>query len=66
MAAARLRLFSPFQGSLIDRFGARKLIAIGTPMAISWIPASMAPREMLKQPLFWLIFIMMTMRSMAA
>ncbi|OZI37406.1 oxalate/formate MFS antiporter [Bordetella genomosp. 10] len=35
--------FSPFQGSLIDRFGPRRLIAIGTLMSgCSWILASMA------------------------
>lgn len=33
--------FSPFQGSLIERFGARKLIAIGTFMSgLSWILAA--------------------------
>lgn len=35
--------FSPFQGSLIDRFGARRLIAIGTVLSgVSWILASQA------------------------
>jgi oxalate/formate antiporter len=35
--------FSPFQGSLIDRFGPRRLIALGTLMSgCSWILASMA------------------------
>jgi oxalate/formate antiporter len=36
--------FSPFQGSLIDRFGPRRLIALGTLMSgCSWVLASMAP-----------------------
>jgi OFA family oxalate/formate antiporter-like MFS transporter len=35
--------FSPFQGSLIERFGARMLIGIGTLMAgLSWVLASQA------------------------
>ena len=35
--------FSPFQGSLIERFGARRLIALGTLMSgLSWILASQA------------------------
>ncbi len=35
--------FSPFQGGLIERFGARRLIAIGTLLSgVSWILASQA------------------------
>ena len=35
--------FSPFQGSLIERFGARRLIAIGTFMSgLSWVLAAQA------------------------
>src|ERR1700712_2249632 len=35
--------FSPFQGGLIERFGARLLIGIGTAMAgLSWVLASQA------------------------
>ena len=35
--------FSPFQGSLIERFGARRLIAIGTLLSgLSWVLASVA------------------------
>lgn len=35
--------FSPFQGGLIERFGARRLIAIGTFMSgLSWVLASQA------------------------
>ena len=35
--------FSPFQGGLIERFGARRLIAIGTVLSgVSWVLASQA------------------------
>ncbi len=35
--------FSPFQGKLIDRFGPRLLISLGTVMSgLSWVLASMA------------------------
>jgi oxalate/formate antiporter len=37
--------FSPFQGKLIDRFGPRLLISLGTVMSgLSWVLASMATR----------------------
>lgn len=36
--------FSPFQGALVDRFGPRRLISIGTLLAgLSWVLASHAP-----------------------
>lgn len=35
--------FSPFQGGLVERFGARRLIALGTALAgLSWVLASQA------------------------
>ncbi len=35
--------FSPFQGALVDRFGPRRLISIGTLLAgLSWVLASHA------------------------